>query len=86
MTDDIKKKQDLLMQPVWTVFDIMDYFTIKVKSRPSAYRIKNMARDNYDGGTTLGKQYVKRDAVMQCFGTTVEKELRNLMILNGKEV
>lgn len=85
MEENIRKKYDLLMQPVWTVSDIMFYFNQNIKSKPTAYRIKNMARDLYNGRTTLGKQYIKRDAVLQCFGTTAEAELKNIRLVVDNE-
>lgn len=83
--EDVKKKFNLLMQPVWTTNDIITYFGDRVKSKPTAYRFKNMARDKYNGQTNLGKQYVKRDSVMLCFGTTTENEIKNMRLAFSNE-
>ncbi len=85
MKTELEKKFKLLIKPVWTVQDIMVYFDGTIKSKPTAYRIKDKARDLYDGKSKLGKQYIKRDAIMQCFGTTTENELRNLKAMLGDE-
>lgn len=73
--------KDLLSMSVWTYREIMKYNT-KIRSKTTAIKIKNMAVKEFDGAVPYGSKYVKTDSVLNCFGTTREKEIERLRQLN----
>ena len=79
----IEKKKELLLKPVWTYTDIMDYLDV---SSTKAFTIKKEAIKN-GGSVQYGVHYVKCDTVLKLYGTSREEELQALgKVLNEEKV
>lgn len=68
----IEDKLEILTTPAWSLKQLMSY--LGIKSRTTASRIKERAIKEYNGSVPYGNQYVKRDAILEMYGTTYEKE------------
>lgn len=78
----VEKRKELLLKPNWTYHDIADYVDC---GTTKAIAIKNQAAREYGGSIRYMSQCVTVDSVMQCLGTTREKELEAIRQLENKE-
>jgi hypothetical protein len=72
----IKEKIQIITTPVWSLKEIMLF--ANVKSKTTATQIKKRAIKHFNGTVKYGSQFVKRDAVLEMFNTTAERELKIL--------
>ena len=81
MDDTIKKKIDVLTQPIWNIKEIKVFTN---KSDYTARQIKNGTIMKF-GSSVYGSKYVDRDNVLKFLGTTTENELSKLKVLLNEE-
>ena len=75
---DVQRRKELLAQPYWGYHEIAEYCDCGVTK---AIQIKNQALKQFGGSIRYMSQYVTIDSVMQCIGTTRDREIeiiRNL--------
>jgi len=85
MLEDVKKRIDLLSNPVWTYKEIMQFDT-SIKSKNTAIKIKDRVKNIY-GSVLRGPQYCKSEDVLKLYGTTREDEMKRLgAILNEEKL
>lgn len=84
MRNEIEKKIELLMSPLWNSADIAVYFNV---SQATAYRIREEVKEKF-GSSSYGKKYVNRDSVLKLYDTSAESEIKKLrlFIANEKEL
>ena len=70
--------EKLLMRNVWTINDMKEYMRIKdiACSKTKLYHLFNFAKTELGGQMEFGPRFVKRDSVLQLFGSNVEKEMK----------
>lgn len=77
----IEKRKELLTKPYWNYHDIADYCEC---GATKAVQIKNQALKEFGGSIRYMSQFVTVDSVMNCLGTTREKELGLIELAEGK--
>lgn len=78
----VEKRKELLMKPHWTYHDIADYVDC---GTTKAIAIKNQALKEFGGSIRYMSQCVTVDSVLQCLGTTRERELGLIEKLEVRE-
>ena len=73
-------KKELLSKVVWTRGDIKNYFNV---STTQATKIKDRAKNEFDGACPYGEAYVKVDSVLKIFGTTIAEQIEVCKALEG---
>lgn len=76
-------KKDLLKSPIWTYKAVMEYIGCK---RTKAFEIMKKVKRFYNGAVPDLNEYVKRDALLNYLGSSIERELYidNLIKKGGK--
>ena len=77
MKENVEKKIDLLLTPLWTSNDIGVYLN---RGRTTAFKIKKQVVNMY-GCSPYGVNFVNRDDVLKTLGTTAESELKKVKAL-----
>lgn len=78
----LERKKELLTKPHWTYHDISEYLGC---GSTKAIAIKNQALREFGGSIRYLSQCVTVDSVMECIGTTREKEIESIRKLMGEE-
>ena len=68
----IERREELLTKPYWDYHDISEYLDC---GSTKAIQIKNQALREFGGSIRYLSQYVTIDSVMECIGTTREREI-----------
>ena len=76
-----ERREQLLTKPHWDYHDIAEYLNC---GTTKAIAIKNQAAREYGGSIRYMSQCVTVDSVMQCLGTTRERELEIVSNLERK--
>ena len=78
----IEQRKELLSKPVWNYHDISIFFNC---GTTKAIQIKNQACKDFAGSIRYMSQYATVESIMQCVGTTRNKEIEILnKLINGK--
>lgn len=80
----LETRIDLLSKSAWNYNDIMSYYP-KIKSRPTAIKIKDRAIKEFNGGVKYGSIYATVESVLNLFGTNREEEMKKLKLLANNE-
>lgn len=68
----IERRAELLAKPYWDYHDISEYLEC---GTTKAIQIKNQALREFGGSIRYLSQFVTIDSVMDCIGTTRDKEI-----------
>lgn len=76
-------KKDLLKSPIWNYKAVMEYIGCE---RTKAFEIMKKVKRFYNGAVPDLNEYVKRDALLNYLGSSIERELYidNLIKKGGK--
>ena len=78
----IERREELLTKPHWDYHDISEYLGCGVTK---AIQIKNQALREFGGSIRYLSQYVTVDSVMNCIGTTREREIEIIRKIKSDE-
>jgi len=78
----IERREELLTKPHWDYHDISEYLDCGVTK---AIQIKNQALREFGGSIRYLSQYVTVDSVMNCIGTTREREIEMIRKIKSEE-